>query len=185
MNLFINTPNFELAPIDEKKVKGIEITNAHGHDTIKNINDLIIEVLKSNIPIIGGIVPIKIANIITIGVYHVENLVINFSVLPFLEVELYTSSIILDAAEDSKSLITSHTKTPDKFILPDKISSFLFTYTGVDSPVKALLSIEEEPYIIFESNGTFSPDFIMIFSPILTFFAKTSLGLSFSSNILA
>ena len=42
------------------------------------------------------------------------------------------------------------------------------TSTGTDSPVNADVSIIDLPSIIFPSNGTFSPGFTTIVSPIFT-----------------
>ena len=51
---------------------------------------------------------------------------------------------------------------------PLNISSPVFTSLGIDSPVNADVSIIEFPSIIVPSNGTFSPGFTIIISPIFT-----------------
>ena len=64
-----NTPILEAPPIPPKKPKGIDITNAHGHDTTKNVNALCIHSIHSaRLKIIGGIIANKTAVTTTIGV---------------------------------------------------------------------------------------------------------------------
>ncbi len=66
---FTNIPFLEAAPMPPKKLRGIDITNAHGHDITKNINALYTQSEKLNVCIIkGGIIAIAIAENTTTGV---------------------------------------------------------------------------------------------------------------------
>ena len=63
------TPFFEAPPIPPKKLKGIEITKAHGQDTTRNASALYIQSLKVAPSITrGGIIARKTAIITTTGV---------------------------------------------------------------------------------------------------------------------
>ena len=103
-------------------------------------------------------------------------MVINFSDFDFLLLALSTNSKILLTVESSYFLVTFIFKIPSKLIHPLKISSSLQTFLGVDSPVKAFVSKNDEPSTIIPSIGTFSPGLTKIISPILT-----SSGSTFSS----
>ena len=95
---FIIIPFLEIAPIQEKNDNGIEITKLHGQDATKKNKAISIH-LSISAPNINGTITNKIAITITIGVYTLENLVINFSVFPLLFVASYTKSIICEAIE--------------------------------------------------------------------------------------
>ena len=95
---FIIIPFLEIAPIQEKNDNGVEITKLHGQDATKKNKAISIH-LSISAPNINGTITNKIAITITIGVYTLENLVINFSVFPLLFVASYTKSIICEAIE--------------------------------------------------------------------------------------
>ena len=61
-------PFSEAEPIPLKKLNGTDITNAHGHDTTKNVNALYNHSTKFVIVTIGGIIAINIARKTTTGV---------------------------------------------------------------------------------------------------------------------
>ena len=62
--LLLKTPILDEAPIPPKKVRGIDITKAQGHETTKNDRDVLKVVSVNN----GGIKARRIAIITTIGV---------------------------------------------------------------------------------------------------------------------
>ena len=65
----IKTPILDAPPIPAKKLKGIEITSAHGQDTTKNDNALYNHSVKfASFIIISGTIAIITANITTTGV---------------------------------------------------------------------------------------------------------------------
>ena len=66
--------------------------------------------------------------------------------------------------------------TPLKLMHPLRIGSPFLTSRGTGSPVNAFVSNTVLPSVTNPSNGTFSPGFIIIVSPIFT-----SSGLTFSS----
>ena len=127
-----------------KNDKGTDITKLHGHEATKNIRALIIQSFTSKLNI-NGTIAIKTAITITIGVYILENLVINFSVLPLLFFASYTKSTIWEAVEFSTSRSTSHVILPVKFTPPDSISISFDTKTGLLSPVRLDVSISVSP----------------------------------------
>ena len=109
-------------PTPQKNPKGTDITKAHGQAVTKNTKDLYKKSLKLA-PNIVGITTIKTAKITTIGVYILENLVINFSVFVFLSLEFSSKLIILLAVEFSATLVAFTVITPLPFTNPLKTVS--------------------------------------------------------------
>ena len=100
-------PCLEAPPIPPKKLKGIEITRAHGHDTTKNDKALYIHIENVVFFMIrGGIIANSNAIITTVGVYMAANFVIKFSDLDFLLLAFSTNSRILLTVDSSYSLDT-------------------------------------------------------------------------------
>ena len=65
---FISIPFLDAAPIPPKKLKGTDITSAHGHDITRNIHALFIHEAQFPPTIIGGRIARMTAAITTIGV---------------------------------------------------------------------------------------------------------------------
>ena len=91
-----------------------------------------------------------------------------FSDFAFLLLAFSTKSSILLTVDSPNSFVTSNLIVPLKLIQPLSTISPFFASLGTDSPVKAFVSNVVFPSIITPSNGTFSPDFIIIVSPIFT-----------------
>ncbi len=89
----------------------------------------------------------------------------NFSVLAFFAEAYSTSSNILDAVESVYGFSTFTVRRPLRFIQPDNTLSPFDTSFGMDSPVRALASSDEEPSITTPSKGILSPGFTYIISP--------------------
>ena len=178
-------PFLDAPPIPANKPRGIDTTNAHGQDTIRNIDALYIHSLKvASLTTKGGIIASAKAKNTTIGVYTFANFVINFSVGAFLFEAFSTNSKILETVDSLKFLLTLTFKTPLVLIHPAKISSFIDISLGTDSPVKAEVSIKLVPSITIPSNGTLSPGLTIISSSILTVsgftFSSTPLLITFA-----
>ena len=66
---FTKIPFLDAPPIPPKNPRGIDITNAHGHETTKNVSALYSQFVNSpNLRINGGTIANSIAYITTIGV---------------------------------------------------------------------------------------------------------------------
>ena len=87
----------------------------------------------------------------------------------------WTKSNIFATVESPNSFSTSIVKSPFLLITPLKILSPLPTSLGTLSPVNAAVSTMELPSITLPSNGTFSPGFTTIISPMLTSSGSTFL----------
>ena len=118
--------------------------------------------------IIGGRIASNTAKPITIGVYILENLVINLSDFDFLAEAFSTKSKTLLTVESKYSFVTSAIIKPFIFIQPLNIFAPSLTSTGTDSPVSAEVSRVDSPFTTVASSGTLSPGFISIVSPICT-----------------
>lgn len=131
----ISIPIFDAAPIPEKKLNGIDITNAHGHDTTKNDSALYSQVWNGPQPSTNvGNVTKHIAMTTTIGVQNFANLVINFSDLDFFWLAFSTKSKILQTVDSPNSFVTCISSTLFLFMHPLNTSSFSVTCFGTDSP---------------------------------------------------
>ncbi len=161
-------PLRDAPPMPPKKLRGTDITSAHGQETTRKARALYTQSAKPPPFIIGGITASKAAIITTVGVYIRENFVINLSDFDFLPLAFSTSSRILLTVDSPNSLVTWAVITPLKFIVPLKSSSPGTTSRGSDSPVKAEVSKVELPEISLLSRGIFSPGLIIIISPTFT-----------------
>ena len=126
-----------------------------------------------------GIINIKNASAITVGVYIFENFVMNFSVCAFFSPAFSTRSKILLNVDSLNSFVTLISRTPFVFITPLRISELISAFLGTDSPVSADVSINASPDITIPSNGTLSPGFTIITSPTLTSSGDFSITVSF------
>ena len=96
----IKMPNLAALPIEIKNDRGTDITIAHGQLTTKKFNALAIHVYASLV-IKDPIKARSTAEMTTEGVYHLANLVINFSCFDLTLVEFSTNSKILFTVESS------------------------------------------------------------------------------------
>ena len=100
--------------------------------------------------------------------YIEDALLTNVSVLAFLSVAFSTNSNILFTVEFSYFSVTFTSINPSSNMLPDRICPFSSTCTSLLSPVNDAVFIFALPFMIVPSNGTFSPCFTIIISPIFT-----------------
>ena len=112
----------------------------------------------------------------TAGVYTLANREMKSSDLDFLELAFSTRSSIFETVEAPNSFVVLTFKTPLMFIEPEMIPSPALMLLGRLSPVRALVSREEEPSTTTPSRGTFSPGWTTIMEPI-----STSSGSTFTS----
>ena len=131
---------------------------------------------------IGGIIATSIAAITTIGVYILENFVINFSLFDFCSEAFSTKSIILATVESSNFFVTLALTVPFIFTHPDNITSSTSTLLGTLSPVIATVFKLVFPSITTPSIGTFCPGEITIISPTSTVLGSTLSTLPFLST---
>ena len=93
-----------------------------------------------------------------------------FSVFVFLSPACSTSSSILETVESEYFLVTHILITPLVFMQPLTALSPGVNSRGIDSPVRADVSITALPSITLPSKGIFSPGFTIIISPRAYFF---------------
>ena len=108
------------------------------------------------------------ANPTTMGVYTLANRVMKFSAFAFLELAFSTSSRIFATVESSNSFVTRTFRVPVRLMEPLTMESPSRTSSGMDSPVRALVSRLDAPLITTPSRGTFSPGLIRITSSTST-----------------
>ncbi len=125
---FIRIPFLLAPPIPPKKLSGIDITSAQGQLITRKVSPLYMnglnaaqpneELFKMKILTSGGNIARPSEPATTSGVYHLANLVINCSALPFLELAFSTNSSILVTVASPNSLVTLTSITPLRLIHP-------------------------------------------------------------------
>ena len=98
----------------------------------------------------------------------------NFSLSAFLPSPSSTIFMILVAVESLYREVAFTSRVDSPLTLPLRILSPFFTFTGTDSPVRALVSMKPSPSMISPSRATFSPAFTMKTSEISTSSGSTS-----------
>ncbi len=164
---------------------GVEITKAQGQAITKSVIACLSQWLKSKSNIKTGIVNIKIAIPMIIGVYNFENRWMNFWVSLLAAPASKVSLIILAKVVSVETLVVFISMYPLVFSVPANTASPSCFSLAIGSPVIADSSIILSPKVIFPSRGIIAPGLIWIIVPIsiwsigiswFDFFTKAVLG---------
>ena len=90
------------------------------------------------------------------------------SVSDLLSCDLLTSVTIFEITESFAFLVTTTSRYPSSFTVPENTSSPICFNTGTLSPVIDAWFTDDEPETTCPSRGTLSPGFTITISPIFT-----------------
>ena len=166
-----------------KKPSGIDITNAQGHDTIRNDSALCIQSVHSPWKNSGGMTASSTASPQTTGVYILAKRVMNFSDFALLAAAFSTRSSILAAVDSEAIAVVRSLSVPSRLTVPLLSSEPSETSTGSDSPVSAAVSMRELPCSTTPSRGIFSPGLMNMTEPTGTSSGSTFIHSPFFSTL--
>ncbi len=166
--------SLEDRPIPAKYARGTETTRAQGQEITRSIMALYTESATVH-PKNRGITSVRItASPTTTGVYMAAKRLRTISVRDLRDEASSSSFFTREMALSPYSLVTRSLRRPSSLMKPAETSPPAESLRGVDSPVRADVSIQDSPSITVPSNGTESPGRISMMLPISTDSGETS-----------